>query len=438
MSNADLCGLGTFAPPNVLAVEVAGYQISVIPIGLIIWLAWIILKRVTRSPDQASGGATRTGSASGQSLLLPAGGVITGSDIEGALKLRTWWVMDDDEWPVPHYEVQCVGAAPLRHSAEMAFRHRLLDVTDPDEPKPIMALLDWQQAGDTVAFLDVTPLGTASSITIEWSQWSSMRFPIFAEMIRTPRSGERTLLSFIDLIAMTDDGVEVLWQGTTTTTITVPGVGYEEYAERAAEDDLMIVRLGVAVAASAEGISTSETQVIEEWTRSRVSLLDEADPTRRQRHAAMAEALQRSLADSAAGRLDLEATVRRFVSTGTEEGRVQAVELALAVMRADGEIATEEMAMINRLADEFEIDPEWFAETRDKSMHGASIEAGSADEYSTLLGIDRNADREAIRKQLAEQYDRWNSRAATLEDPDQRRRAEEMLELIAKARKELL
>jgi tellurite resistance protein len=417
--------------PHIVAADIAGFTV---PVGLIIFAIWAIAKWAGNRSESAPAspqGASLTSSGA-------AGGFLPGSGVVGSLELRTRWVTDSEAWPSPHFLLECRGSVPTRRGCEIAFRHRLLDVTDPDDPKAVVAVLDWQQFDDSVLFSDITQLGAATSNFQEWSTWSSMKFPIFPEMIRTARSGERQLLSIVDLVAVTKSGLEVLWEGSLTTAVTVQNVGYEEFDERQKIDDGLIIRLGVAVAASAGEIESSELHVIRHAMENRVSYMDDADDDKHSRLEEMDAVLQRSIGDSQAGSLDIGATISRFVAEGTHEARVEAVELALAVMKADGSIDSDEMVVVKRLADQLDVDPGWFAETRDKAVSGMNVQAESASAYGLLLGIDATADPETIRRQLAEQYDRWSSRAVSISDPEKRREAEDMLELVAKARQELL
>jgi uncharacterized tellurite resistance protein B-like protein len=406
--------------PFVIAADIAGFTV---PIGLIIFAIWAIAKWAGRRSN---------------SDATPAAGLLPTTGAVGSLELRMRWVTDSDVWPSPHFLLECRGSAPIIRGAEIAFRHRLVDVTDPDDPKAVVAVLDWQQFDDSVVFSDITPLGEGASSIREWETWSSMKFPIFPDMVRTARGGERQLLSLVDLVAVTQSGLEILWEGRVSTTVTVASVGYEEVDERQKIDDGLVVRLGVAVAAAAGDIDALEVHAIRHVMQNRVSYLDDADDDRNSRLDEMDAVLERSIADAETGALDLGATISRFVSEGTHEARVEAIELALAVMKADGSIDDDEMVVVKRLADQLDVDPAWFAETRDKAVSGMNVRAESASAFGVLLGIDITADAVTIRRQLAEQYDRWNSRAVSISDPEKRREAEEMLELVARARRELL
>lgn len=335
-----------------------------------------------------------------------------------------------------HFAVELRGQQMLPSGYSCWLRHSLVDVTNPAHPQPVLALLDWQQAGDSRIFLDVTSLGTASAGQyLDIGDWIDVDLPIFPPVTLGPHGGRRELLSVVELMRHPD---VVIWSQETPFSIDLPLEGYVEAHDRELADDGLIVRMAIAVAAASGDVASAEIAAIDRWIRTRVSTLDADNPDTTARRMEMEGARDRSVRDAEAGTLDLGATMSRFTRDGSEGGRIEALELCLAVMGADGRVDAEEMAVVNRLAGEFGIDESWFAERRDKSVAGLTLEAGSASDYATLLGIDVNADRETIRRQLNEQYDRWNSRAVSLADEDKRREAEEMLELIARARGELL
>jgi uncharacterized tellurite resistance protein B-like protein len=335
-----------------------------------------------------------------------------------------------------HYAVELRGQYGLPAGVETWFRHTLIDVTHPADPRPVIGLLDWQQASDSRIFVDVTPLGRPErGQFLDMDDWVDLNLPIIPEAIQAPHAGHRELLSVVELMHAPDT---VVWRSEVPFSLQLPLPGYVEANDRERADDGLIVRMAIAVAAAAGDISNAEINVVREWSKTRLALQDPGDQDTIARQDELAGALQRSIADADAGTLNLEATLTRFRNEGSESGRIEAVELCLAVMGVDGRADREEMKVINRVASVLEIDEAWFAENRDKSVSGLSTHIESASDFATLLGIDPTADRDTIKRQLNEQYDRWNSRAATLEDPEKRREAEQMLETIAKARQELL
>lgn len=354
----------------------------------------------------------------------------------GALSARVRWVDQDDRIDVGHFRVELKGRHNLPAGENVGLRNFLLDVTDPNDPAPIIALLDFQQANDSVVFLDVTDLGyTERGQFLNIPTWSEVSLRMFPEMLKSTHSGKRRLRAQLTLVT---GGGREFWSANVDFDAELPVPGYVEDRERERADDGLIVRLGVAVAASSGGIGDDELGEIRNWSQARLAYLDEGDDERTERAESLNGALERSVHDAEAGTLDLGATIDRFLAEGSESGRVEAVELALAVMRADGSADSEEMGLINKLAKRLDIDESWFAEHRDKSVSGLVTNTETAGDFATLLGIDPSADKETIRKELNDQYDRWSSRAVSIADPDKRREAEEMLDTIARARAELL
>jgi hypothetical protein len=372
----------------------------------------------------------------GQMLPSAGGALPRASAGMGGLSARVIWVDKDDRIDVGHYRVEVKGRHALPAGENVGLQNFLLDVTDPSDPAPIIALLDFQQANDSVAFLDITDFGyTERGQFLNISSWTDVDLRMFPEMLKSTHSGKRRLRAQLSLV--TGSGRE-FWTAGVDFDADLPVPGYVEDRERERADDGLIIRLGVAVAASSGGVADEELEVIRSWSQARLAYLDEGDDERIERAESLNGALQRSVLDSEAESLDLGATIDRFLAEGSEAGRVEAIELALAVMRADGSADGEEMGLINKLAARLDVDKSWFSENRDKSVSGLVTKTESAGDFATLLGIDESADSDTIRKQLNEQYDRWSSRAVSMSDPDKRREAEEMLDTIARARAALL
>ncbi len=374
------------------------------------------------------------GAIAGQAVARSPG--TTSTSKSGSLRARVRWVDRSEDIETGHYIVELKGTHLLVEGHGFAIRNFLLDVTDPSDHMPVIALLDWQQADDSVMFVDVTELGHAApGEYLSIAPWAPVGLSIFPEMTKSSHSGRRRLAANLSLV--TDTGDE-FWSTTVLFDADLPVPGYVEDREHERADDGLIVRMAVAVAAAAGDINEAELQIISEWSQARIAYLDKDDAERSERAAALNGALKRSVADATSGSLDLGATITRFLTEGSVGGRVEAIELSLAVMRVDGVADQGEMTLINRLAKQFEVDQSWFSGSRDKSISGLTADSATASDYMTLLGIDPKADQATIRRELNEQYDRWASRAVSLSDPERRREAEQMIDTIARARLELL
>jgi tellurite resistance protein len=393
-----------------------------IAIGVIFWvivIGFFVIRWIARNSD--------TGSVSIPSM---SGGP------RNTLEARVKWVEPNDDLDIGHYSVQFRGDLPLPVANRVYVHHFLGDTTDGGDAKPVIALLDWQQASDSIAFFETTDLGYVEyGEYLNLDTWTDLGLNVFPEMVKAPFSGQRKMTAIVSIETASGD---VVWARELPFVAELPVPGYIEDKQRERVDDGLIVRVGIAVAASDGDIVEEELEVVRDWSQSRIAYLDDDDPDRAERADVLNAALRVAVEDAQAGRLDLGATISALFEDGSEAGRVEAVELGLAVMRVDGMVDNAEMAVINRLAQQLEVDETWFADNRDKSLSGITLSSASATDYAAVLGIDMDASEDTIRRQLNALYDKWSSRAVSVEDPEKRREAEEMLETIAKARQELL
>ncbi len=357
----------------------------------------------------------------------------------GSFEARVRWIepsTDEDGIGTGHYKVEMRGRLITAGGEGIIFRNEIVDGTDASDLAPVIALLDWQQASDSVVFVDDTDVGIVPSDSfLDLREWEDVNLLMFPEMLKGPYSGQRKLIAAVSVRTY---GGAIVWSKDVSFVAELPVTGYVEDAEREKVDDSIIVRLAVAVAAVSGGLDDEELGAIRDWSQARIGYLDGDDPERTERAASLNSALTASISDAESDNLDVGATLDALVRDGSQSGRIEAVELALAVVSADGVADPEEMSLINRVAERLEVDEVWFSEHRDKSFSGVEIVSGSGSDFATFFGIDPSAPPDEIRRKLNEQYDRWSSRAVSVSDPQKRREAEEMLEAVARCRQELL
>ena len=116
--------------------------------------------------------------------------------------------------------------------------------------------------------------------------------------------------------------------------------------------------------------------------------------------------------------------------------KYEALELAHKVMAADGVVDEREMKVIHKVADALGIDSKELEKIRDKQIIKLQTKADDVD-IESLLGIDPSNSKEDIKKQLKKEYIKWNSRMNSLSEGEEKDNAQQMLDLIAKARDKL-
>ena len=387
--------------------------------GIIFWvvvIGFFILRRLYRN------GAFDSAPAS-----IPALGT-------KGLQARTRWVEDSEDPDLSHFAVEIRGEVAVPGGYKILFRTELDDVTEAANQMPIVALLEGQQAANSVAFLHVQEMGDPprGGGVLNLSDWTWVE-KLWPVMLRAPHSGRRKIAASLQLLSANGS---TLWEDRLIFDAELPVVGYVEAGEREKIDDKLVVRLGVAVASASGGLDDREMAVIRDWSQARIGYLDEDDPERAERADALNAALRDAVAASQEGQLSVGDTLAKLKTDGSESGRFEAAELVFAVAAADSEIDPSELTLVNQICERLDIDQKFVHDTRDKLVGAMTFEAGA--DCASLLGIDSAAPREEIRQALNEQYERWSSRAVSQADEDKRREAEQMLEAIAECRAKLL
>ena len=83
----------------------------------------------------------------------------------------------------------------------------------------------------------------------------------------------------------------------------------------------------------------------------------------------------------------------------------------------------------------FDVDFEEIQKIKDKSIVNLTSSISKSAGSDDMLGIDSSWDKIKIQKHLRTEFQKWNNRVTTLPDGDERKNAQQMLELIAEAKK---
>jgi hypothetical protein len=114
--------------------------------------------------------------------------------------------------------------------------------------------------------------------------------------------------------------------------------------------------------------------------------------------------------------------------------KYEALELAHKVMAADGVVDEREMKIIHKVADSLGIDSKELEKIRDKQIVKLQTKAVDVD-IDSLLGIDSSSGKTEKCKKLKNEFIKWNSRLNSLPEGEEKDNAQQMLDLIGKARK---
>ncbi|MBT5716961.1 MAG: tellurite resistance TerB family protein [Opitutae bacterium] len=133
----------------------------------------------------------------------------------------------------------------------------------------------------------------------------------------------------------------------------------------------------------------------------------------------------------------LENIIERINKFAEDSEKYEAIELIVDVMGADGIADQAELDFLDYVTGELRLDPPKVRAMRDRKLVEVKDLAVDKDNLLLILGINEDMDDASIRKHLNKEFQRWNSRQ-TSPDAETQKRANEMLDLIAEARKRYL
>jgi len=188
----------------------------------------------------------------------------------------------------------------------------------------------------------------------------------------------------------------------------------------------------MAMAASDGDLDPLEAAVVKTWlTRLHGTHGTEADKEKLNR------LVKRSGQAALSGRLDIRAAARELREKAPQTFRLEVLEVCAEVLAADGTAAKEEMALVDQLIGDLDLERSVCRALLDKRFMAGGLELEQGGNKFSAIGISRGMPREKIKAAILEEFRKWRARQNN-SDASVRIRAKEMLDLIAEARKELL
>ena len=218
------------------------------------------------------------------------------------------------------------------------------------------------------------------------------------------------------------------------TQMTVNGEGYIDRFENRKIARKHIVELAVCMSAADGDLDKSEGKVIKDWIKrvANTQSDDEQEAYKKELNKTITRcvglACNHKLFDQIA---DIISNINAYAQ---DTEKYEAIELIVEVMTADGKADQSELELLDHVTTELGLDPDKVRGMRDRKLVDVNEISVDKDDLGSLLGITDDMDKAAIRKKLNQEFQRWNGRQ-THADPETRKRAVEMLELIAEARK---
>ena len=354
-------------------------------------------------------------------------------------------VVDDYLGPdrLPIWAVQIKGPMPLFRATRLGVAVSVLDVTNPKEPMPILgAIEDFHEPGG-YAFFFGQDLGIFEPYH-GFINWSNVGL-VPKDLLMYPIAGQRKIRIMFRVVNM--DNPPPIQHGFTneghpglilkrqhTMTVNVER-GFAEKSEEELGVAAASIRLAVRLALADGKFVREEGLAIRDWAKIYIDSVA-TESGRAKAKEFLNEAIKYAVKDGMEN-ISISDQIDHINRVAGKPEKYAAMELCLDVMAADGVADKQEMDMLNRLCESLGLSMESFKEMKEKRTISLEHANFSSDDLWGRLDIDSGLPNQEKKRHLNSLYRKWNSRAESLEDGDEREKAQEMLDLIAQARHQL-
>ena len=294
------------------------------------------------------------------------------------------------------------------------------------EKEPIISAIEGLQAEDSIAlgFKTSQKIPHAMSVINDWM--TLVKIPI--DTLTFPRSGMRTIEFFVDVGGTTASSK-------TTINHTCSEAGYLDARDSRKKFEVRAVELAFSVSASDGDVDRSEAAIIKSWIQKRVAMAsgDEKEAVKDRLNQAITNAYE---VFREGGVRNIRDICKNLKTVSTTAECYEALELCLQVAKADGVAEQEELEMLENLAEFLELDKEKFRSIKDKYLTVSMMNNPDVVDVDQLLGLRSDMTMAEKKKHLREEFKKWNQ-LSEHKDPEKRKQAKEMLDLIGQKHAEL-
>lgn len=336
---------------------------------------------------------------------------------------------DGDSWRSNLIVEICGTIQAPDDNHEVCLQVSLSDVTDTAVPPlPVLSRPKQGPLQASSLFVHQTAMGKLCRQTTILGDWTVVA-QLSPEWFVLPRQGSRRLQS--DVAILSQGTGQRLASTRCVTSFENVEIGYLDIEDNIQRAKTLAVGLAFSVAAADNDLPDSEVIVIEGWVRTNFGAGEAS--------AAAKGELDRAMQKTAAffrkgGRLNLEHICGEIVEIAPMVGRIEIMDLCLRVAGAKGQVTRAEMLLLKQLAACLVIDRTRLRTMVEKIL---PIHMHTSQDAEMILGVTEEMSQDQARQQLNHEYAKWSSRVIS-SDPAIRKQADQMLNVIANARTQVV
>jgi len=339
--------------------------------------------------------------------------------------------------------IELKGLFPVSVKLDVAFIISIFDITDGYKVrKPVLSSIDIFQEPESIVFQHQADFGEMTP-NYGYPSWSRIS-GVIPETLQTPIGGKRKLEILLRLIDVNNKpdinhgfydpkGPKALWVTRLEFFYTFEGRGYEEEAEDKDHSRSLSVKVGMAVAMADGSLDDSEGEVLKSFVKKAIAPF--ADDKKDYLKGIYNDAMLVAHTAAKNGELSLSELTTELNEIADISSKYETIELCFDVMAADGVADANELKMIRRVADALELDLDEIEKMRDRKIVGLETNLGEQANIEDILGIEPDWSEAQIKQHLLTEFTKWNNRLNALSEGGERNNAQQMLDLVAEARK---
>jgi len=272
---------------------------------------------------------------------------------------------------------------------------------------------------------DLGRLPSTETVLSDWTEIAQIK----CDWLELPRKGLRCFQLLIHLFSC-DDGQRIA-RTECFFEYENPSLGYIDKRENMQRACTMAIPLAFAVSAVDKKLYQSEIKVIRDWAANRFNVDDAAMKTRNRIEKKFHKMF---LYVKAGNQINVQKLCRTINAIAEVGQRYDILQLCLQVAGAKGWVVTEEIDLLHQLGNSLNVDREIYQAMQEKLLPVTMHDKVNA---ISVLGLEEGATQKATQIVLNKEFKKWNSRV-TNSNPEIRKQADYMLNLIAQARNQYI
>ena len=397
---------------------------------ILIWGAYVLFFQLIGTGAKAVGAGAKT---------LMEGGSFS-DNFSNKLKFKIEKLPQDKDSLYEAYGVSAKGNPGVESSSPVVLIFKLFDK---ETSLPVLSTFEQFSERDTRVFEHTVSLGNMSDKY--WPDWARVS-ALIPESLIGPHKGNRILeLQCLvwnqntqpvfsgGFLPENSSGAGCIQISTHEFSFNIPNSGYMEIDSERLQVQIASIKLALSIALADGSLDKSEGNEIKKWIKGIVDSTLESQKMKIKDE--LNKALENGFNEIKNNPINIKLTCDGIKDIGSSADKFDLIELCLDVMAADGEADKEELKQIEEISNLIGIDYQEITRMKDQRLIKLDPASASLAGMEEKLDINPEWDKEKINKHILGLYGKWNGRLNSLPEGNERDNAQQMLTLIAEARK---